>query len=355
VNVRSVDQSALKQEWSWMRLESARELKKDLVRSVIEPMATSIVTKSTLGVPAGPMSELSLYSPMMALGISRKSRVEYILALRLQRHALRGSPQVEAIRKQAKGEVDIQYIGLVNKLAGKPWQEERNRPLRIGGSVGHFRTTAGSLGCFVRREVTGPVMILSNNHALADENRGKKGQDAILQPGCIDGGRHPEHQIAMLTDFVRLYRAKPNFADCALGTVDEGISVDFAHVDGLGRLAGVAEAEPDVGEIVGKVGRTTGTTRGRIAAIDVDYVMIGGYHEGRWILRFDGLIEIVGEGSNRFSAAGDSGSLVVDSTVKAIGLLLAGSAQGGSNGLGVSYANPLSRVLSLLRVSLATE
>ena len=86
----------------------------------------------------------------MALGLSPKGRDEVVLAVRLQRRALEGSPQVEAIRKQARGEIDVRYIGRVVKLAAKPWHQKKNRPLRIGGSIGHFQITAGTLGCFVR-------------------------------------------------------------------------------------------------------------------------------------------------------------------------------------------------------------
>jgi hypothetical protein len=63
-----------------------------------------------------------------------------------------------------------------------------NRPLRIGGSVGHFKITAGTLGCFVRARIGDALHILTNNHVLADENRAKVG-DAILQPGAFSRSR----------------------------------------------------------------------------------------------------------------------------------------------------------------------
>ena len=85
----------------------------------------------------------------MALGVGRTGREDYVLAVRLQQCALEGSAQLEAIRKQAREEVDVRYIGRVMKLAAKPWHQRRNRTLRLGGSVGHFRITAGTLGCFV--------------------------------------------------------------------------------------------------------------------------------------------------------------------------------------------------------------
>ena len=53
-----------------------------------------------------------------------------------------------------------------------------------------------------------------------------------------------------------------------------------------------------------------------------------------------------------FSQGGDSGSLIVDADRRAVGLLFAGSDQGGSNGKGLTYANPLRAVLEALKVDL---
>jgi len=77
----------------------------------------------------------------------------------------------------------------------------RFRPAPGGVSVGHKDITAGTLGCWVRRN--GQWMILSNNHVLANINAAKIG-DAILQPGTYDGGINPGDQIATLEDFVTI-------------------------------------------------------------------------------------------------------------------------------------------------------
>ena len=275
-----------------MRLDSARELKTRLTKSVIEPLSTSVVTRSTLGVSAQPMSALGERSATMALGLGHKGPDDYVMAVRLQRRALEGSPQLEAIRKQAKGEVDVRYIGRVVKLAAEPWHQKRNRPLRIGGSIGHFKITAGTLGCFVRAAGDGPVMILSNNHVLANENRGKKG-DAILQPGPFDGGKNPDDSVATLTSFVRLNKSKPNLVDCAVAALDEGVKFNANEARRAGELAGLGDAALADHEDVSKVGRTTGTTHGRITAFELDNVMVE-YDIG--VLRFDKQIEIEGAG-----------------------------------------------------------
>ena len=87
-----------------------------------------------------------------------------------------------------------------------------------------------------------------------------------------------------------------------------------------------------------KVGRTTGPTGGRVTAFDLDNVIVN-YDKGN--LRFDGQIEIEGVGNAAFSDGGDSGSLIVNARMEAAALLFAGGDSGGSNGLGLTYANPI--------------
>ena len=199
---------------------------------------------------------------------------QYKLAVRVQRRGLAESEHVERLRKLAKGEVDVRYIGRVAKRAtGVPWHQDRNRPLRIGGSVGHFKVTAGTLGGFVRSRGKKDVLILSNNHVLANENRSKIG-DAVLQPGSIDGGRRPDDRVATLHKFVKLTKTKANVIDCAIAKVIEDIEFDLNRLTGLGTLSGVSDQALGFGARVAKVGRTTGLRRGRISAFELDDLVI---------------------------------------------------------------------------------
>jgi hypothetical protein len=68
--------------------------------------------------------------------------------------------------------------------------------------------------------------MLSNNHVLANENRGKKGDD-ILQPGIIDDGQNPTDGVATLADFVRFKRLGANLVDAATAAVKEGVETDL--------------------------------------------------------------------------------------------------------------------------------
>jgi hypothetical protein len=330
-----------------MQLDSARELKSALAASVLPALAEPPRVRA-MGLPAGPMPESTESPRTLALGIAPKARGDYQLAVRLQRRALEGSPAVEAIRARARGEVDVRYVGRLVKRAAVPWQQKRMRPLRPGLSIGHFRITAGTLGGFVRARAGGEPLILSNNHVLADENRARKG-DAVLQPGRLDNGAEPGDVVGALGTFVRLRRAKANLLDCALATITEGIEFEPAKLRGIGQLTGLGDVLLREGTVLAKAGRTTGPTRGRVTAIELDNLLVG-YDLGD--LRFDGQVEIEGEDDDPFSAGGDSGSLIVDEAGRAVALLFAGGDQGGANGRGLTYANPLRPVLDALKVDL---
>lgn len=78
--------------------------------------------------------------------------------------------------------------------------------------------------------------------------------------------------------------------------------------------------------------------------------MVVGYDIGD--VRFDNQIEIEGAGDAPFSQGGDSGSLIVDADRRAVALLFAGGDQGGANGKGLTFANPLTAVFGALKIDL---
>jgi hypothetical protein len=330
-----------------MQLDSARELKAALQESLIVPMATSFAVRSA-GLAAQPTSALAATPPTMALGVMRTGKNDFGLAVRVQKRGLENSPQVETIKKQARGEVDVRYIGQVIKRAAPPWYQKRIRPLRVGASIGHFKITAGTLGAFVRSRDDSSILILSNNHVLAHENKAKKG-DHILQPGAFDGGKDPEDKVGELLRFVRLKKVGANLVDAAVATIDEGIEFDHRTLTGLGKLAGLGDAVLVDDAPVGKVGRTTGTTKGRVSAFELDNVVVQ-YDLGA--LKFDGQVEVESAESGSFSQGGDSGSLIIDADRRAVALLFAGSDQGGSHSQGLTFANPIRAVLDALKVNL---
>lgn len=330
-----------------MLLDSARELKLDVVRDLLDSLATDARGVGSFGLRATSTRGLGRFFDSFGLGVCPASSGDFNLAVRVQQRGLQRHSALEDIRRRAAGEVDVRYVGRVVKRHSDRFRG-RQRPLLIGSSVGHRELTAGSLGGFVQPPGGKPA-ILSNNHVLADENRGAIG-DAILQPAPFDGGELDRDRVASLSAFEPLKLEQPNMVDAAIARLDGGIDFEAATLIDDRRLTGSGDVI-DVGpQEVEKLGRTTGRTRGRITAFEIDNLMVS-YDMG--LLRFDNQIEVETVGSDPFSLGGDSGSLVYAAeSALAFGLLFAGSDQGGADGLGLTYLNPLSAVLSALDVRL---
>ncbi|MGR6966096.1 hypothetical protein ACU610_16665 [Geodermatophilus sp. URMC 61] len=279
-----------------------------------------------------------------ALGLAPVGRDQAHLAIRLAAKE-DADVLVSGLADAVLEEIDVRVIGAVRSLSS-PTPEElrrRTRPLAPGLSVAHPAVTAGTLGGFVR--VGGRLAILSNNHVLAAGDAAAVG-DPVLQPGPADGGVPTTDRVATLTAFERFTADRANRVDAAVAVVDAELPVEPGRLPG-GPLGAdpveVDDVEPD--EQVEKVGRTTGYTVGRVSAVEVDGVAVQ-YDEG--LYTFDDQIEIDGV-AGPFSAGGDSGSVIWRSADRApLGLLFAGSETGGRTGGGVTFANPLATVLSVL-------
>jgi len=226
--------------------------------------------------------------------------------------------------------------------SGMPNPRTKIRPAQPGCSIGfqdpnNQIVMAGTFGAVVQDK--NGTYVMSNNHVLADENRLAAGA-AIYQPGLLDGGSVATDQIAALTKFVTLETQQPNTVDCAIAKVTNGNLVSNAVLY-IGAPQGTADAGIDMS--VHKFGRTTGYTVGTVSSVDTDVTVQ--YDIGN--ISFTGQIIIVGTGSKSFSAAGDSGSLILQrGTNKAVALLFAGSKSH-------TIANHISDVLKALNVTLA--
>ncbi|WP_300759611.1 hypothetical protein [Janthinobacterium sp.] len=228
----------------------------------------------------------------------------------------------------------------------------RLRPAPGGVSVGHFRITAGSIACLaVGRSAprNSRLMILSNNHVLANSNGGAFG-DCIVQPGPIDGGKCPQDQIATLERFVPInFSGGVNFVDCATGWAwPDRVRPELVFLSGgvpaYFRISSALVA-PALGMLVGKSGRTTQLTQGRITGLGATINV--NYGSGR-IALFQDQIAIQGL-NGAFSAGGDSGSSIWtwNQQRNPVGLLFAG----GGN---ITFANQMRRVVLALDINLYT-
>jgi len=195
-----------------------------------------------------------------------------------------------------------------------PIYQRRVRPAMGGLSIGHYAISAGTFACLVKD--AGETFILSNNHVLANENRGAEG-DPILQPGRFDGGKPDRDVIGRLDTFVAVDPEGTNLVDSALAAPFDERDVT-PDILGIGRLRGTKDATLE--EKVLKSGRTTRKTNGTV--VDVSATLRVGYQTGSYL--FTDQMIVKGE-RGAFSAGGDSGSTIIALDGKAVGLLFAGS------------------------------
>lgn len=295
---------------------------------------------------------------------------EVSIVVMVQRKLPKAALQPDAIipRQVAGVDVDVIQVGEIRAQASRT---DRVRPAPGGVSIGHYKITAGTLGCVVRDRSTNVRLILSNNHVLANSNDASPG-DAILQPGPVDGGSPASDTIATLERFcpidfgsepgvcglagsyaslgnaiatllgskhrLEVFQSNPqatNLVDAAVARpVNDGDVLD--EILEIGTVQGTLEAT--LGMPLRKSGRTTGFTTGEVTLLNATVSV--SYGVGK-TARFEDQIV-----AGAMSQGGDSGSLVVHGAeLKAVGLLFAGSNQS-------TIINPIQAVLDCLQVSI---
>ncbi len=349
-----------------MRLDSARELKLGLVR-LARSRTLALVTSAgqRLGLTAQPprASVPAIARGGVAFGISPKPGRGggYRLAVRVMnrgagwwREVLRripslGEPEIE----WAEGVRYAPRLRRMPRLQVATKSLGDHQVLKAGGSCGHPNITAGTLGGFV--EDARRYYALSNNHVLADCDAASVG-DAIWQPGPYDMRQGRHQVIAHLSRWIPLDPARTDGLDAAIAELDGEVH-EFLPFE----YAGIGELDPRVitdryaVTRVIKRGRTTGVTRGKVSAFELDGVQLdyGTRLESR-IITFDDQLEFVHVDRRRaFSQGGDSGSLIIDQATRRPYALLYG---GGPDAAGVdrTLAHFLPPVLARLRVQMVT-
>ena len=188
--------------------------------------------------------------------------------------------------------------------------------------------------------------------------------ETIVQPGLIDDNCTPFGQggaaitpVGALTGFLSLKSASTN-ADAAIAAVNAGAVNTSGNILELGTLqpnGTLAAAPPGTSSTggkgesatlnmsVAKSGRTTGLTCASVSAVSldvsVDYFTDCAETKPYLTKVYTNQIAITG---NQFSDAGDSGSLVVDSSnAEPVGLFFAGGVN--TSGVSEGVANPVAR------------
>lgn len=255
-------------------------------------------------------------------------------------------PQARVPARIGGYRTDVVEVGTA-RSPSPPALADRWPRVHGGCSVGHVAGTAGTMAAAVydrraRREEDDRRLILGTNHVLANLNRGEPG-DPILQPSRFDGGELPRDEVGRLDRSVPIELEPPlsrrvhdNVIDAALADVTSARVAP--GVRGFRRLAARPGQLPRIGAPVGKTGRATGTTTGRIvgvcATVDIRY--------GTRVARFHDQIV-----TTPMIESGDSGALLVGDDHAPIGLLFAGST-------GASFANPIERVSALLEIEIVS-
>lgn len=285
---------------------------------------------------------------------------------------------------RAKSEVLLNTAGISSNPATH--ETKQTTPILLGSSGGNNNDydqsngqitdcCGGTLGALIQNS-SGRQFILSNNHVLARSDQAAVGE-YVVQPGLIDDNCDPFGNagaaitaVGALTGFLSLKSTTTN-ADAAIAAVNSGAVDTSGAILELGTLQNgtLAAAPPGTsctrvspgnsctpgkGEaaalnmVVAKSGRTTGLTCAAISAVNLD-VSVDYYTDCAeskpYVTKvYSNQIAISG---NQFSDAGDSGSLVVDtSNAEPVGLFFAGGVN--TSGVSEGVANPAQDVLNEL-------
>jgi len=243
--------------------------------------------------------------------------------------------------------------GLPHRLDGVPVEVEvtgelvaqSTRPAPIGVSSGSERLiiyrgrlycTVGTIAARVKDSANN-VYALSNAHVYALEGSDTQGTvrtgvngDRSLQPGRVDMtdqacGSQNEIEAAVIGTLwsyvpIVVSRKASNTVDAAIARVSVSDVGTATPADGYG-VPSATTVLPSLGLPVQKYGRTTGLTAGTVTGVNATVIIT--YDKGQ--ARFVDQVIVQGSGGS-FSAAGDSGSLIVSQNGNfPVALLFAGS------------------------------
>jgi len=175
--------------------------------------------------------------------------------------------------------------------------------------------------------------------------------DNVLQPGHFDGGVDPDDAIGTLNAFEPIdFDGGNNTIDAAIALSSINIIGNATPSDGYGApKSTTVPADSDLlNQPVKKYGRTTGLTKGKVSGFNATVDVYYGDVDGDGVNDVARFVEqiIITPTKGRFSAGGDSGSLIVtDPDKNPVGLLFAGGGRW-------TIANPIDAVLEALDVTI---
>lgn len=279
-----------------------------------------------------------LLNNVNGVGVSERPNGESVIKILTKDKSIQNLSAISNHFGIKRADIVVERVGKI-RMRSEKLKRKKTIDTRIaaGTSCGHFKITAGTLGCYVK-DAEKKIYILSNNHVLANINQGNW-DDAILHPAVMDGGKLSKNRVAGLAYYVILEPKAPNICDAAIALVDKGISID-PLIAGKIKIRGLTTPENKMK--VEKFGRTTGHTTGAITTRNLDLKVDFDGME----LEFHNQFEIKGR-RKMFCDGGDSGSLILQrETNKAVGLLFAGTEDG------TTFASPVKEVLASFSVKI---
>lgn len=228
-------------------------------------------------------------------------------------------------------------------------------------SVGNARG-AGTLGCLVT-DATGQIYGLSNNHVSGGCNYAPLGLP-IIAPGVLDVSPYAPRPFTL---GVHARQLPMLIGDPTTVDTSQNQDVALFTVTASGAISSMQQHYYDTpatslplaaGMRVKKVGRSSGLTVGQVICgiVGPSPVMYSVQeHNFNGAVFFDNMYIVHGIG-DRFSEAGDSGSLVVfdaeDGSSHAVGIVVGGCASNNVPGGSISLIMPIHPILNLLQVEL---
>lgn len=255
-------------------------------------------------------------------------------------------PDSELVPREWAGvRIDVEQCGIIRTHTTEvadliPNPMEPSGSIQPGSSIGSCaceNSSTGTLGAILKNSA-GRLYGLSCYHVLVKSC--KHTNDPIVHPSLLDAP-YRVIPIGLLSNGVNPEPDSMNSIDAGVVLL-ENVSVT-PQMMYIGGPSGTGEAS--VGMTVQKFGRTTTYSSGTVTTSEGDFKVWSERFQA--YLTFSDQIAIQSRDTNPFSAAGDSGALVLDGNRQAVGLLFAG-------GDTLSIANHFSRVLQALDLALVT-
>ncbi|HSO85247.1 MAG TPA: hypothetical protein VLQ91_01755 [Draconibacterium sp.] len=248
----------------------------------------------------------------------------------------------ELIPKKIKGyKTDVVRVPkAVNRI-----DSSEHRPVTGGLQISNGKGHVGTLGCFAQLVIDDTLVLLSNEHVLYSDSAvaGDKIGQPNLDNKCCCCCAYVDGEIGTILS-PAINNSK---VDCAIASVKSGIATDYVlnnsmagselHMDGIDTAV--------VGDLVRKVGRTSGLTNGTVSSINGPTSSKTGQIFIRPVAS-----ETYTESTNgkkAFSDGGDSGSIIIDEANNVIGLLWGGDPD--TYTVDETYACHINDVLAALR------